>query len=106
MEGTVNLELEPLLRLEMAFEFTPGRSDRLNCHPDLAEQGYGPDYDFQEIKVWHQDQWHTVPDWLFELFNRQFEMDLVEIVDQWVTDHPRRNPRRRPYGTRKYRRGF
>ena len=73
MEGTATLEMEPLLNLEIDFEFTPGKSERLNCHPDFAEPGYGPEYDFQEIRVFHQGQWHQVPDWLFEILNSQYD---------------------------------
>ena len=106
MNGTTTFEMEPLLNLEMDFEFIPGSSPRLNCHPDLAEPGYDPDYDFQEIRVFHQGHRYQVPDWLFEILKSQFEMDLVDIVDQWLKDHPKRKPRRRSYGSRKYSRKF
>ena len=106
MEGTTTLELEPLLNLELDFEFIPGQSGRLFCHPDLGEPGYDPEYDFQEIRVFHQDKWHQVPDWLMAIITSHYEMELVDLVDQYVTDHPRRKSGRRLYGSRKYRRRF
>jgi len=90
----------------MDFEFIPGQSARLLCHPDLAEPGYPPEYDIQEIRVRHQGQKHQVPDWLFEILNKKYEMELIEIVDQWIDDQPKRKPKRRGYGSRKYRRPF
>ena len=106
MEGTTNLELEPLLNLEIDFEFIPGQSARLLCHPDLAEPGYDPEYDFREIRVIHQGKKYQAPEWLQEIITTHYEMDLVDLVDQYVTDHPRRKSGRRGYGSRKYRRGF
>ncbi len=106
MEGTTTLELEPLLELEMDFEFIQGQPAKLLCHPDLAEPGYDPEYDFQTIRLRHQGQKYQVPEWLMEIITSHYEMELIEIVDQWLDDQPKRNPRRRGYGSRKYRRPF
>ncbi len=106
MEGTTTLEIEPLLNVEFDFEFIPGQPARLLCHPDLAEPGYDPEYDFQTIRVVHKGKKYQVPDWLMEIITSQYQMELVDIVDEWVDEQPKRNPRRRGYGSRKGRRRY
>jgi hypothetical protein len=87
MRGTINFELEPLLDLEMDFEFLPGIPGRLGADPDFSYPAEGPYYEFTQIRVHHQDQWHQVPDWLFEILNQNHQGELIEAVRDWV-DQP------------------
>jgi hypothetical protein len=84
MEGTVNLELEPLLDLEMDFSFLPGDPGNLMGHPDHRYPPEEPEYEFQEIRVYHDNQWHQVPDWLGEILHK-YEDQLIEAAEEYLS---------------------
>jgi hypothetical protein len=87
MNGTTSFELEPQLDLEMDFCFTPGSPVKLTADPYDSDPGEDPLYEIEEIRVCHQNKWHKVPDWLWEILNLNYERDLVEAVNQYL-DQP------------------
>jgi hypothetical protein len=87
MEGTASFELEPLLDLEVDFNFTPGSPAKLTGDPYYSEPGEDPLYEIEEIRAYSGKKWHKVPDWLWEILNLNYEEDLVEAVKQYL-DQP------------------
>ena len=85
MEGTANLELEPLLDLEMDFEFLPGSPGNLMGHPDHRYPPEAPEYAIRAIRVYHNQEWHQVPDWLWEILKFNYEDQLIEAAQEWLT---------------------
>jgi hypothetical protein len=84
MRGTITFELKPLLDLEMDFDFIPGSPARLTADPDFSYPADGPYYEFEEIRVYHNNQWHKVPDWLYQILNFRYEDKLIEAVRDWL----------------------
>jgi hypothetical protein len=82
MEGTVNLELEPLLDLEMDFEFVPGTPGNLMGHPDHRYPAEDPEYDIGAIRVCHNNKWHQVPDWLSEILEFKYQDQFIEAAEE------------------------
>jgi hypothetical protein len=86
MKGTTTFELEPLLDLEMDFYFTPGRPAKLTADPYYSEPAEGPEYEIEELRVYHKRQWHKIPDWLWEILNIKYEKNLIEAVNEWLDE--------------------
>lgn len=84
MEGTASFELEPLLDLEMDFEFVPGDPGNLMGHPDLRYPPEDPEYEIREIRVCHNKEWHQVPEWLWEILKFNYEDQLIEAAQEWL----------------------
>ena len=82
--GTATIELQPELDLELDFNFIPGSPVKLTADPYYSEPGEDPVYEIEEIRVYHGKKWHTVPDWLWEMLNFNYEKNLVEAVDEWL----------------------
>ena len=85
MDGTVNFELEPLLDLEMDFEFVPGTPGNLMGHPDHRYPAEDPEYDIRTIRVYHNQKWHRVPEWLWEILKFNYEDQLIEAAEEWLS---------------------
>ena len=84
MRGTITFEVEPVLDLEMDFDFIPGSRARLTADPDFSQEAEGPFYEFNEIRVYYGKQWHKVPDWLYNLLNFHYQDKLVAAVKDWL----------------------
>ncbi len=85
MEGTASFELEPLLDFEFDFSFTPGDSGNLMGHPDLRYPPEDPEYEIKEIRVYHNQNWHKVPDWLSDILEFKYEDELIEAANEWLS---------------------
>jgi len=84
MEGTITFEVEPLLNLEIDFDFIPGCPAKVDGPSDFWHPAEDPDYEIGEIRVCHKKQWHKVPDWLWEIMNSTYEEALIEAVNEWL----------------------
>ena len=84
MEGTASFELEPLLDLEMDFEFIPGTPGNLMGHPDHRYPPEDPEYDIRAIRVYHNQKWHQVPEWLWEILKFNYQDQLIEAAEEWL----------------------
>jgi hypothetical protein len=85
MDGTVNFELEPLLDFEVDFSFLPGDPGNLSGNPDFRYPPEPPEYEFQEIRVYHNQEWHQVPEWLWEILKFNYEDQLIEAAEEYLS---------------------
>lgn len=85
MDGTANFEFELPLDLEMDFSFLPGDPGNLTGHPDHRYPPEPPEYEFHEIRVYHNQQWHRVPDWLAEILKFKHQDELIEAAEEWLS---------------------
>jgi len=79
MQGTVEFELEPLLDLEMDFNYIRGEPRSGIDYPPEE-----PTYEIEKIRVLYREKWHDIPKWLEEFIVLHHYGNLVEEIKEVI----------------------